>query len=195
MDDSPPELLWWVIPGVLAGMAMPYMDPRRRRHKQGFLGQYNDDLPPLHTAGVRSVVSLLEEPVDSPLWGSLGFKYLSCPILNFEPPTVEQALLIIGFVKSAPSAVAVHCRAGIGRTGTVLAAILVHEGRAAQDAIKCIRGHNPKAIETQSQADFLYEFERYLRNTGGNVPQDVAEVLPESRDGGKSNERGRGNGA
>ena len=48
------NLLWWVIPGVLAGMPMPFIHIERRMNHGGALPAYNDDLPALHLAGVRS---------------------------------------------------------------------------------------------------------------------------------------------
>lgn len=128
MDDYPPELLWWVIPGILGGMPMPYIDPIRRNQGEAGLNRCDDELPLLYAEGIRSVVSLIETPSEASLWQDAGFAYLSSPIPNFAPPETEQMLQIIGFVSSAPRAVAVYCRAGIGRTGTVVAALLIHDG-------------------------------------------------------------------
>lgn len=51
---------------------------------------------------------------------------------------------------------AIHCRAGLGRTGTVAALLLVENGASAADAIAHIRHeHDAAAVETEAQADFL----------------------------------------
>ncbi len=51
---------------------------------------------------------------------------------------------------------AIHCRAGLGRTGTVAALLLVENGASAADAIAQIRReHDAAAVETEAQADFL----------------------------------------
>ena len=51
---------------------------------------------------------------------------------------------------------AIHCRAGLGRTGTVAALLLVENGAEAAEAIAHIRReHDAAAVETQAQADFL----------------------------------------
>lgn len=51
---------------------------------------------------------------------------------------------------------AIHCRAGLGRTGTIAALLLVENGASAADAIAHIRReHDAAAVETQAQADFL----------------------------------------
>jgi len=51
---------------------------------------------------------------------------------------------------------AIHCRAGLGRTGTIAALLLVENGTSAADAIAYIRReHDAAAVETEAQADFL----------------------------------------
>jgi hypothetical protein len=67
------NLLWWVIPDVLAGMPMPFVDLERRMARGGALTAFNDELPVLHSSGVRAVVSLLNIPSDAPVYESAGF--------------------------------------------------------------------------------------------------------------------------
>ena len=51
---------------------------------------------------------------------------------------------------------AIHCRAGLGRTGTIAALLLVENGADAADAIAQIRReHDAAAVETEAQANFL----------------------------------------
>jgi atypical dual specificity phosphatase len=52
----------------------------------------------------------------------------------------------------------VHCAGGLGRTGTVLAAYLVHRGRSAEEAIAEIRRQRPGSVETPAQADAVRQF-------------------------------------
>lgn len=47
---------------------------------------------------------------------------------------------------------AVHCKAGIGRTGTILAAWLIREGgMSAATAIERLRRINPAYVQTETQ--------------------------------------------
>lgn len=56
---------------------------------------------------------------------------------------------------------AIHCRAGLGRTGTVAALVLVENGARAAEAIAEVRReHDKTAVETEAQADFLISQER-----------------------------------
>ncbi len=51
--------------------------------------------------------------------------------------------------------VLVHCNAGIGRTGTVAAGLLVCGGESPAAAIARIRGVRPGAVENRWQEEFL----------------------------------------
>ena len=48
-------------------------------------------------------------------------------------------------------AVGVHCMAGRGRTGTMIACYLVSQGMSAEDAIAEVRRARPGSIQTEAQ--------------------------------------------
>jgi atypical dual specificity phosphatase len=54
--------------------------------------------------------------------------------------------------------VVVHCGAGLGRTGTLLAAYLVSQGARVDDAMAQVRAVRPGSIETLEQEQAVYEF-------------------------------------
>ena len=56
--------------------------------------------------------------------------------------------------------VVVHCGAGLGRTGVVLACYFVNKGLSAQNAIARVRRLRPGSIETEDQADAVLDFAR-----------------------------------
>jgi atypical dual specificity phosphatase len=154
-------LLWWAIPGVLAGMPMPFIHPERRMNGSGSLDAYDDEFQVLRQAGVRAVVSLLNIPSDAPVYKSASFNFLCLPVPDGQPPTREQVYRFVSFVaeqRAAQRPVAVHCEGGLGRTGTMLAAYLISHGESAGAAIRQIRLVEPSAIETAQQIQFLKEF-------------------------------------
>ena len=59
--------------------------------------------------------------------------------------------------------VAVHCGAGLGRTGVVLASYLVTTGMSASSAIAKVRKLRPHSIETDEQAESVEWFARRQR--------------------------------
>ena len=162
MSDLPKStLLWWAIPGVLAGMPMPFVHPERRLNLGGSLNGYEDELPELYAAGIRAVVSLLNIPSDQAVFESAGFSFLCLPVPDGGAPTMDQALAFVGFLEEqrrAQRAVAVHCEAGLGRTGTMLAVYLISQGDTAEVAIRRVRDVEKVAVETARQIFFLEEF-------------------------------------
>jgi ADP-ribosyl-[dinitrogen reductase] hydrolase len=60
--------------------------------------------------------------------------------------------------------VALHCRAGLGRSGTVAARLLIELGLDPADAVARVRAARPGAIETAAQEHHLL---RSVRRGGG----------------------------
>ena len=88
---------------------------------------------------------------------------------DFTAPTlkqVEQTLAMIHFYVGRNMPVAVHCIAGLGRTGTILACYLVGEGKSAGEAITAIRRWRPGSIETLDQEAVIREYEQFCRSVG-----------------------------
>jgi atypical dual specificity phosphatase len=161
---SSPEtrsLLWWLIPGVLAGMPMPFIHSDRRMACGGALTAFDDELPVVHSDGVRAVVSLLNIPSDALVYEAAGFEFLCLPVPDGGAPTMEQAEEFVRFVteqRAAARPVAVHCEAGLGRTGTMLATYLISQGDSAAAAIQRVRAVERVAIETSCQIHYLEQY-------------------------------------
>jgi atypical dual specificity phosphatase len=156
-----PHNFSFVIPGQLAGMGQP-----------GGLGSYlQADLARLREAGIGAMVSLTPEPPEPKAVAAAGLTLLHLPIEDFGIPTDEQIDRLVAFAGeqiAAGQAVVVHCGAGMGRTGTVLACYLVHLGEGADEAIDSIRRIRPGSIETAEQAEFV---RAYQKRCGSEKPR------------------------
>ena len=139
---TPP--LWWAVPNVLAGTSMPLAE----------------DLPLLHRAGIRGIVCLLELPHLAEAYSNAGFAVHMLPLSDGSAPTPEQFRTFLQFMehqRRVDHPVIVHCLAGRGRTGTVVAAYLIAHGHTVDGALAHIRSLQPLAVETPQQLDFLHE--------------------------------------
>lgn len=150
-----PKGFHWLIRGCLAGMSRP-----------GMLSSMEGDLDCLRRMGVDVLVTLTEEwePEEQIIaHPELVSHYI--PIPDMEPPSIAQAIYICGVVADHVAdgkRIVYHCRAGRGRTGTLLAAQMIWHGYAAQDAVNYAKKRNQLWIESDSQLSFLSDFEKVL---------------------------------
>jgi hypothetical protein len=166
-----PTNFTWLLRGRLAGMPRP-----------GLHHSFEADAKALNRVGVNTVVTLTEEwqpPVAR--FAEYGLENFYVPIPDMAPPTMEQANETCGIVASALEAgrsVAFHCRAGRGRTGTMLAAMLIWYRSDFETAIEQVKSTNRYWIESRSQMEFLDEFAASRRSR----PRRSHEKLDHERD-------------
>lgn len=144
-----PDYVWWVKPGNLAGMSRPPLE----------------DLPRLYQAGMRGLVSVMDEPSGIKEYEQSGFQALWLPITGGKPPTLEQVKTFIQFAEpllTQNQPVAVHCTSGNRRTGTLLAAYLIASGEMPEKAIAQIQKVRPTAELREAQRQFLSELPQLL---------------------------------
>lgn len=148
--------IWWLVAGLLCGMGRP-----------GMVGPVEHQCELLRIGGVRHLVCL-EERREYPMEPARR-REIAChhfPIADLAPPSFSQAVDICRLAEAAIKAnegVAMHCRGGLGRTGTALAAVLIWFGEEADVAIDRVRDARPRAIQTPAQERFLREFASRIR--------------------------------
>jgi len=105
--------------------------------------------------GVSLLINLHERPHDRARLARHGLTELHLPVADFTPPSQAQLAHGVAAIVAATAAgerVAVHCGAGKGRTGTLLACYLVYQGLDADAAIARVRAVRPGSVETRAQA-------------------------------------------
>ncbi len=133
----------WIVADRLLAMAAPWPE----------------DLPELSEMGVVGLISLTSQV--PPGVAEAGLRHLHLPVRDFHPPTQGQLRAASDFIDAGHvdgGAIAVHCAAGLGRTGTICAAWLTTQGRTAEAAIREVRSRRPGSVETRAQAEAIALF-------------------------------------
>lgn len=150
----------WVLPGRLAGF--------------GAVGPLSErDLQQLHEQGIGGLVTLTEDRLPGEVLERSEMRYLHLPIVDMSPPSLQEIQSCVRFIdevaRDTDRAVAIHCRAGLGRTGTMLASYLVRTGIPWREAIDRLRLARPGSVETHDQERAVEAFAR----AAGSVEQGM----------------------
>ena len=150
----------WVIEGKLAGSGMPM--------------NYSQFLWVM-THGVKAIVTVREVPLPSKWFSNndgASVDYFHLRVEDYGAPSLEGMDNTIDYIEqqiSNKKPVMVHCAAGRGRTGTILAAYLIKkENLIANQAIEEIRNMRPGSIQSDRQETALYMYEKYIKNKTKN---------------------------
>lgn len=131
-----------------------------------------EDIASIADHGIRLVVSLLDDAeltrhgaqaLPAGL-AARGIAWLQIPIEDYQPPGADTearwnaALPDLLRRLAAGEAMLIHCAAGLGRTGTMAATLLVAAGETAVAAISHVRQIRPGTVETAGQEAFVQAF-------------------------------------
>ena len=141
----------WLEPGRIAGTPLP-----------GVVNDIDYDLDALRQCGVTTLITLTERDLPQDALQRHGLRNLHLPVRDREPPTVAQIQMLLMRMEvllRKNEVLAVHCLAGLGRTGTVLAAWLVREGLTATEALRRVRLLDAGYVQSDDQEAFLQRYE------------------------------------
>jgi hypothetical protein len=144
----------WVIPGVLAASAVP----------TGL-----DQLHQILDMGIRSIVSATLLPLTSiqgippDFLQRLDVRYLHLPIREFSGPSADQTRRFIDFtfrMEKEKRPLLVHCRKGIGRTGTLLHLFFLSRGFSFEETKHTLLDRRPQCLllnqrQTSAVLDYI----------------------------------------
>jgi len=143
-----PEGFSWIDKPLLAALARPAAA---------------EDLIWLRRQGIELLISLTEDRLRRDWVDEAGILVFHVPVVDMEAPTQEELDRCVSAIERAMErrmGVAVHCTAGLGRTGVVLAGYFVGKGLTAQNAIARVRRLRPGSIETGEQEQAIVEYAR-----------------------------------
>jgi atypical dual specificity phosphatase len=124
-----------------------------------------EELEWLRGQGIEVLLSLTEDPPRRDWVNNAGLMLFHVPVVDMEAPTLEQvdrAMSAIARANQHQMGVAVHCTAGLGRTGVILACFFVTKGLSPSNAIARVRRLRPGSIETDEQAAVVGDFSRRI---------------------------------
>jgi atypical dual specificity phosphatase len=143
----------WLIPDQLAACVDPLAGVQAAQQ--------------LQAGRVTLLINLYERPDPPELLERLGAETLHLPVRNSDAPTQAQLDQGVHAIREAIAhgrRVAVHCGAGLGRSGTLLAAYLVSQGCGTEEAMQRVRAARPGSIETLEQEQAVREYARRIQS-------------------------------
>ena len=116
--------------------------------------------------GVKSIITVREEPLDDS-W-TKNVNYLHVHSNDMGVPEFDDLINTIDFIHNRITnnePVMVHCLAGMGRTGTVLACYLIkHQKMSADEAIQKVRDERPGSIQSFPQEEIIFQFAKSVQS-------------------------------
>lgn len=149
-----PTYFSWVIDGSLAASGLP-SSPAQVRWLAG--------------NGIDLILSLTESPLPAEWFEGLSIGSEHIAMEDHAPPSFEslkRAADVIDLQLRQGRSVLVHCLAGIGRTGSSIAAYMIlYRGKTAKEAMEELRSVRPRSVEKAQEAA-VNDFERRVRELG-----------------------------
>jgi len=146
-----PDNFSWLIENKLAGSALPTS---------------TDEVKWVIDQGIKSIVTVREEPLDDD-WVK-DVNYLHIMSNDMGVPEFVDLGSAVDFVHrriTNNEPVMVHCLAGLGRTGTILACYLVkYQNMSADEAIQKVSEERPGSIQSYPQEEIIFRFSKSLQS-------------------------------
>ena len=150
MITGKPDNFSWIIEEKLAGSAIPTS---------------KEEIDWIKQEGVKSIVTIREEPLEDEWIKDVNYLHVHSNDMGI--PEFSDLVNSVDFIHQRitnDEPVMVHCLAGLGRTGTILACYLIkYEDMTADDAIEKVRRERHGSIQSFSQEEIIFRFEKFVR--------------------------------
>jgi len=145
-----PDNFSWIIENKLAGSAIPTSI---------------DEVQWAIEQGVKSIVTIREDPLDDDWVKDVNYLHVSSNDMGV--PEFVDLTYAVDFIHrriTNNEPVMVHCLAGMGRTGTILACYLIkYQKMSANEATEKVREKRPGSIQSYPQEEIIFRFEKFLK--------------------------------
>ncbi|XP_061931379.1 dual specificity protein phosphatase CDC14C isoform X2 [Apis cerana] len=152
----------WIIPGKFIAFCGPYA---KFKIENGYpLHAPESYFTYFHYNNVTTIIRLNKKIYDASIFTDAGFDHKDLFFLDGSTPTDSIMRQFLKIAENANGAVAVHCRAGLGRTGSLIGCyIMKHYHLTAHETIAWIRICRPGSVIGHQQ-EWLEKKEAYLHS-------------------------------
>ena len=177
-SDSDPLRIDWLEPGIVGTGCLGMTICPGKKDAHGYTGNHDrdldKDLDAVRRAGVTTMVSLMED-FEYARFGVAGLfdglRARGIRSIRFEvrdidvPKDMKAHAGVVAQVYDAlwkGELVAVHCKGGLGRTGVLVASVLVRAGRDPETAIEMVRAVRRGTVQTRRQEEYVAEYAEFI---------------------------------
>ncbi|KAJ8380830.1 hypothetical protein SKAU_G00016080 [Synaphobranchus kaupii] len=135
----------WIIPGKFLAFSGPH--PKSKIENGYPLHAPEAYFPYFRKHNITTIVRLNKKMYDSRRFTDTGFEHHDLFFVDGSTPTDSIVTKFMNICENAEGAIAVHCKAGLGRTGTLIGCYMMkHYRLSAAEAIAWIRICRPGSI-------------------------------------------------
>ena len=154
----------WIVPGKLMAFSGPSAQPKHFGGWRTFTPE--DYIEYFREKGVTSVVRLNKKMYEGARFTAQGVDHHELYFPDGSCPTEPIMYKFLDIVEREPGALAVHCKAGLGRTGVLICCYMIkHYGFTAEEAMAYIRVCRPGSV-IGPQQHYLMQYAPRLLHEG-----------------------------
>ncbi|ROL53732.1 Dual specificity protein phosphatase CDC14A [Anabarilius grahami] len=163
----------WIIPGKFLAFSGPH--PKSKIENGYPLHAPEAYFPYFRKHNITTIIRLNKKMYDAKRFTDMGFKHHDLFFVDGSTPTDAIVTKFLNICENADGAIAVHCKAGLGRTGTLIGCYMMKHFRlTAAEAIAWIRICRPGSV-IGPQQNFVEDKQTNLWAEGDLYRQRINE--------------------
>lgn len=171
----------WIIPDKFIAFSGP-LSTKREVSNGVFTLLPHEYVPIFKSLGVTCIIRFNNKCYDRKVFLKAGIRHVDLFYEDGGNPTESILQSFLQICERESGAIAVHCKAGLGRTGTNIAAYMIkHYGYTVKESIAWCRVCRPGSV-VGPQQQYLAQIEKRMMEEGARYRQDHQQQLMQSSD-------------